>query len=103
MGKKEEDSWSAVLNRKNKRKMSLKKVSFHKKLIQDSLIHKSAPKELSSVIKIGDFFCPLTMDSSKVFGSASAHAMIERSSDHLATQAHIADSNDPGVLDVLNS
>jgi hypothetical protein len=43
------------------------------------------------------------MDSSKVFGSASAHAMIERSSDHLATQAHIADSNDPGVLDVLNS
>jgi hypothetical protein len=101
--KEEEDSWSAVLNRKNKRKMSSKKVSFHKKLIQDSPIRKSAPTELSSVIKIGNFFCPLTRDPSKVFGSSSAHrAMTERNSDHPATQAHITDSNDPGVLDVPN-
>jgi hypothetical protein len=101
--KEEEDSWSAVLNRKNKRKMSSKKVSFHKKLIQDSPIRKSAPTELSSVIKIGNFFCPLTRDPSKVFGSSSAHrAMTEKNSDHPATQAHITDSNDPGVLDVPN-
>jgi len=53
--KEEKESWSAVIN-KNKRKISAKRVSFHKKLIQDSPVHKSRPRELSSMIKIGAVF-----------------------------------------------
>jgi len=57
--KEEKDSWSTVINRKSKRKMSSKRVSFHKKLTQDSPVRKSHPRELSSVIKIGAIFCPV--------------------------------------------
>ena len=51
--------------------MSSKRVSFHKKLTQDSPVRKSHPRELSSVIKIGAIFCPVMKDSYNVFGKAS--------------------------------
>ena len=57
--KDEEDSWTTKISRKNKCKLSSKKVSFSKKLVLDSLVSKSRPKELSSVIKVGDLFCPV--------------------------------------------
>ena len=61
-----------MIRRKNKRNMSSKRVSFHKKLTKDSPIHKSRPnRELSLVIKIGGIFCPVMKDSCKVFGEAS--------------------------------
>ena len=56
---------------KQGKSMSSKRVSFHKKLTQDSPIHKSPPRELSSVIKIGAIFCPVMKDSYNVFGKAS--------------------------------
>ena len=69
--KEEEDSWKTKISRKAKRKMATKKVSFHRKLVQDSPMRKSCPRELSSVIKIGDIFCPFTSSSSRVFGHNS--------------------------------
>jgi len=44
--KEEKDTWSAVINHKNKHKISAKRLSFHKKLIQDSPVHKSRPTSL---------------------------------------------------------
>ncbi|XP_066391622.1 uncharacterized protein [Miscanthus floridulus] len=46
--KEEENSWTIQTNRKNKRNSARKKVSFHHKLIQDSPITKSQPRELNS-------------------------------------------------------
>ena len=65
--KEEENSWTIQTNRKNKRNSARKKVSFHHKLVQDSPITKSQPRELNSVIKIGSFYCPFDpIDSSLV-------------------------------------
>ncbi|CAD6239261.1 unnamed protein product [Miscanthus lutarioriparius] len=75
--KEEKDSWSAVIG-KNKRKMSAKRVSFHKKLIQDSPVHKSRPRELLSMIKIGAIFCPLTTNSCNVLRKFSISSDYER-------------------------
>ena len=64
---KEENRWTIQTNRKNKRNSARKKVSFHHKLVQDSPITKSQPRELNSVIKIGSFYCPFDpIDSSLV-------------------------------------
>jgi len=63
---------------KNKRKMSAKRVSFHKKLIQDSPVHKSRPRELLSMIKIGAIFCPLTTNSCNVLRKFSISSDYER-------------------------
>jgi hypothetical protein len=51
--------------------MSSKSVSFHKKLHQDSAVHKSRPRELLAVIKIGAIFYPVMRNSCNVFGKAS--------------------------------
>jgi len=83
--KEEKESWSAVIN-KNKRKISAKRVSFHKKLIQDSPVHKSRPRELSSMIKIGAIFCPLTTDSCNVLRKSSISLDYERGFGSLANQ-----------------
>jgi len=65
--KEEENSWTIQTNRKNKRNSARKKVSFHHKLVQDSPITKSQPRELNSVVKIGSFYCPFDpIDSSLV-------------------------------------
>jgi len=85
MEKEENESWSAVIN-KNKRKISAKRVSFHKKLIQDSPVHKSRPRELSSMIKIGAIFCPLTTDSCNVLRKSSIFSDYERGFGSLANQ-----------------
>ena len=69
--KEEKDRWSTAINRKSKRKMYSKRVSFHKELTQDSPVRKSHPRELSSVIKIGAIFLPVMRDSCNVFGKAS--------------------------------
>jgi hypothetical protein len=66
--KEEKESWSTAIRCKNKHNMSSKRVSFHKKLAQDSPIHKSRPMELCLVIKIGAIFCPVMKDSCNVFG-----------------------------------
>jgi hypothetical protein len=69
--KEEKDTWLTMINRKNKHKMSAKRVSFHKKLIQDSPVHKSRPREVDSMIKIGAIFCPLPRDVCNVFRKSS--------------------------------
>jgi len=58
--KEEESSWTTKTSRKNKRKLSDKRVSFQHKLVQDSPISKSQPRELASVIKIGGIYCPIS-------------------------------------------
>jgi hypothetical protein len=58
--KEEENSWTVRVSRKSKRQSAQKRVSFHHKLVQDSPIFKSSPRELSSVIKIGSIYCPIS-------------------------------------------
>jgi hypothetical protein len=83
--KEEKESWSAVISKsKNKHKMSAKRVSFHRKLIQDSPVNKSHPRELSLMIKIGAILCPLTTDSCNVLRKSSISSDYERGFGSLA-------------------
>ncbi|CAN6310162.1 unnamed protein product [Urochloa humidicola] len=67
--KDEEDSWTPVLSKKEKRaKASAKKfVSFRTRIVQPSPIKKSEPAELQSLIKIGMFYCPLASPALPLF------------------------------------
>jgi hypothetical protein len=69
--KEEKDSWITKSSKRSKRKMSAKKVSFDEKLIQDSPVRKSRPRELTSVFRVGDVLCPATPLTCFVFGSKS--------------------------------
>lgn len=60
--REEERSWTTTACR-NKQRNSHKRVSFSRKLVQDSPVPKSRPIELSSIIKVGDIFCPLSKAS----------------------------------------
>lgn len=69
--KEEKDSWITISSKRSKRKISAKKVSFDEKLIQDSPVRKSHPRELTSVFRVGDVLCPASPLTCFVFGSKS--------------------------------
>lgn len=56
------------------------KISFNKKLIQDSPVRKSHPRELSSVFRVGDVLCPASPLPCSVFGSKSPTQNLGKSS-----------------------
>jgi hypothetical protein len=99
--KEEEASWTTVLSPKNKRKLTSKNVSFCSKLIQDSPAHKSCPTEIGLVIKIGKFFCPITVSSSSDSVCSTADSGLGRDSEHMPPlEISQASSGVLGVHDV---
>jgi hypothetical protein len=101
--KEEEDSWTTRISRKAKRKMATKKVSFHRKLVQDSPMHKSRPRELSSVIKIGDIFCPFTSSPRTAFGRHSVSWERNWNSEPSSSHSHEAKTLDVSVHGVFQN
>ncbi|TVU24840.1 hypothetical protein EJB05_27300, partial [Eragrostis curvula] len=94
----EDNSWTLVKSRKQRNKDKAKKrVSFSRKLVQDSPPLKSKPQELQSVIKIGQFYCPLQNGNHWILGSYSSLA----STDSIRAElAPIGSSAVPSVLGV---
>ena len=72
-----------MLSPKNKRKLTSKNVSFCSKLVQDSPARKSRPTEIGLVIKIGKFFCPITISSSSDSVFSKAASCLGRDSEHM--------------------
>ena len=91
-----------MLSPKNKRKLTSKNVSFCSKLVQDSPARKSRPTEIGWVIKIGKFFCPVTISSSSDSVFSKAASCLGRDSEHMPSPKLLdqASSGVPGVNNV---